>query len=243
MKLNDLDNRNTAKKALKENFNVELNTARLNRSATRKLLSKVRSLIAETRNSNAFYRDQNNESYLKMVFMEQALSDHYRNIMSNVTASRIVIENVEVEKSQVILAAQDMVDSMQKMIEDVNDMLVKELPALYGSIQNEIGVKEGDAFNQAANQALANANQALMQSKTELQAALNALTGQQGGQEFPGAGQDPEEEMGAEVDMELPGGGEEEIAAGEEEMPAPEEQEEPEEEQPPVQANVGRARR
>jgi hypothetical protein len=122
-------------------------------------------------------------------------------------------------------------------------MLVKELPALYGSIQNEIGVNEGDAFNQAANQALANANQALMQSKTELQAALNALTGQQGGQEFPGAGQDPEEEMGAEVDMELPGGGEEEIAAGEEEMPAPEEQEEPEEEQPPVQANVGRARR
>jgi hypothetical protein len=242
MKLNDLDKPNTAKKALKENFNIELNTARLNRAATRKLLNKVRSLIAETKNSKAFYRNQNNEAYLKMIFMEQALSDHYRSLMSNTPVTKIVVENVEVEKSQVILAAQDMVDSMQKMIEDVNDMLVKELPALYGSIQNEIGVNEGDAFNQSANQALANANQALMQSKTELQAALNALTGQQGGQEFPGAQPAPEEEAGAEMDMALPGG-EEEVAAGEEELPAPEEQEESEEEQQPIQANVGRARR
>lgn len=173
MKLLDLDNKNTAVKALKENFDVHLDTARLDRKATTTMLSKVTALIKEAKSRKDFYENQRTPSYMKLVFMEQALTKH----LSTLKQPKIVVENEEVEKSQVILAAQDMVDSLQKMIEEVNDMLVKELPALTDSIQSEIGANESQTFNQAATEALTSLNATLGQSKAGLQGALNTLTG------------------------------------------------------------------
>ena len=53
-----------------------------------------------------------------------------------------------------MLAAQDMVDRMQKMLEDVTSMQFKDLPALSGSIQTTIGTTEAQAFNDAAGQSV-----------------------------------------------------------------------------------------
>lgn len=167
----------------------------LDRSKTRTMLSKVKGLIAESKRSPEFHKAQNNPAYLKLVFMEQALTQH----MKVAPAPRIVLENEEVEKSQVILAAQDMIDSVQKMYEDVNDMLVKELPALVDSIQSEIGANESDAFSQSATDALTQLNSALQQAQTSLKSALGGLTGQGGMDAFaPPAG-----DMGGEEDIDV----------------------------------------
>ena len=40
-----------------------------------------------------------------------------------------------------------MVDSVQKMLEEISDMMVKEMPALGDSVQSEIGVNEAQAFD------------------------------------------------------------------------------------------------
>ena len=109
MKLNDLDAGKYAARALKENFEYNFNPTKLNKNATQTMLAKVKKVIAETRQSNDFREKQKNSSYLKLLFMEQALKDHYRELLAK-HKSRIVFENEEVEKSQVILAAQDMVD-------------------------------------------------------------------------------------------------------------------------------------
>lgn len=174
MKLSQLDRSHTATKALKANFGLDFDTSKLDRVATKNMMAKVKGLMIEAKESPEFYRDQSNPTYMKLVFMAQALVEHYNSFKT----PRIIFENEEVEKSQVILAAQDMVDSVQKMIEEVNDMLVKELPALTDSIQSEIGANESSMFNQSASQALTSLNQALSQSKTGLQDALNSLTGQ-----------------------------------------------------------------
>ncbi len=205
MKLNDLDKNNAATAALKANFNVDLDTSRLSKNTTRQMLGRVRGLMHEAKNSSSFYRDQSNPTYLKLVFMEQALVKHYSNLLKSSKPARIVVENVEVEKSQVILAAQDMVDSVQKMIEDINDMMVKELPALVDSIQSEIGVNESDQFSQTAGTALSSVNTALMQSKSELQNALNGITGQApAGEAFGEMPPEGEEEIETDMTAELP---------------------------------------
>lgn len=173
MNLNDLDRRNVAVKALKSNFDFSFDPSKLTRGQTKTMLTKVSSLIKEARLSPNFHKNQNNSDYLKLVFMVQALNEHYNKTM----AANIIVENEEVEKSQVILAAQDMINSVQKMIEEVNDMLVKELPALTDSIQSEIGVNESATFNQSASEALTSLNQTLSQSKQTLQNALNQMTG------------------------------------------------------------------
>lgn len=216
MKLNEFDTSKVAVKALKENFNHDFDPSNLDRATTFKMLAKVNSLIKETKLKTSTKNLHADPSYLKLVFMSQALTEHY----TNTQVANIIIENEQVEKSQVILAAQDMIDNVQKMIEQVNDMLVKELPALTDSIQSEIGVNESSTFNQAANEALTSLNQCLSQSKQTLQGAMNQMTGQgdpaalgapaPGGEEIAvtdvgaAAGPGGEEMVGTEMDAELP---------------------------------------
>lgn len=229
MKLTDFENKPTAvvAKALKENYNMPFEVEKLNRIATQNMLKKVRALISETKSSADFYSSQNNPTYLKLMFMEQALENHYSTL--NTYSPKIVVENEEVEKSQVVLAAQDMVDTVQKMVEQVSDMLVKELPALVDSVQSEIGVNESTAFNSQATEALTTLQTALTSTKSGLQNALNGITGVGGTPEtFDASMMGPE--SGEEVD----------ISATEELPPEPEAAEAPEEE--PV-GGVGRAKR
>jgi hypothetical protein len=183
MKLNDLEQKNHAKKALKENYEVTFEVSSLDKANTKHMLNKVTKLITEARQSNNFYKNQTSSTYMKLVFMEQALSTHYKDLM-NAPKPRIVFENEEVEKSQVILAAQDMIDTVQKMYEDVNDMMVKELPALVSSIQSEIGANESTEFNTQVSEALRALNDSLLNSKNSLESALGTITGQAGMDSF-----------------------------------------------------------
>lgn len=241
MKLFDLDKSNTQVKALKENFDISFNPEKLSKIQTSDMLKKVRNLIKEAKQSPSFYRNQNDGSYMKLVFMEQSLARHFAELQK--TKTRIFVENVEVEKSQVILAAQDMVDSIQKMIEEVNDMLVKELPALVDSIQSEIGVNESSTFNQQASESLTTLNQTLTQTKTALQTALNGMTGQGGAEAFDASGTGGEEMAVTDIAAAAGPGGEEvagaEMAA---EVPATPELPAEEPEAAPV-GGVGRAKR
>ena len=227
MKLTDFDKNpiENATRALKEHYNVPFNVRKMSYAQSRDMLNKVRGLMTETKKSTGFYESQQNSSYLKLVFMEQALSKHFAEI--SLRKPRIVVENEEVEKSQVVLAAQDLVDQVQKMVEEVSDMLVKELPALTDSVQSEIGVNESETFNQQVSEALTSLQAALTQSQATLKTALNSITGQGGAEAFDaGAGMGADMsggDTGAELDVQepLPGGGEEEMDIG---IEAPEEE-------------------
>ena len=231
MKLNDLENKNVAAKALRENFSFGADVSVLDGAKTRAMLKKVTMLIRESKKSPNFYETQDSPSYLKALFMEQALTQHLRTIKT----PRIVFENEEVEKSQVILAAQDMVDSIQKMYEDVNDMLVKELPALVDSIQSEIGANESTTFNGQVSGSLSALNTALLETKNTLQTALNSITGQAGpefGADLAGAEDAMDVDLAADADAMA------ELPAPEEELPPA-----PEEELDMQTGSVGRAKR
>jgi len=84
----------------------------------------------------------------------------------------------EIQQAQVVLAAQDMVDKMQAMIEDVSELQFKELPALVDSIKNQVGVDQAVQFNQDATAALTGLLQNIQGSKQQLDAALGVVTGQ-----------------------------------------------------------------
>ena len=218
MKLTDFDKNpiENATKALKEHYNVPFNVRKMSYAQARDMLHKVRGLMSETKRAPGFYESQQNSSYLKLVFMEQALSKHFAEI--SLRKPRIVVENEEVEKSQVVLAAQDLVDQVQKMVEEVSDMLVKELPALTDSVQSEIGVNESQTFNQQVSEALTSLQAALTTSQATLKTALNGITGQGGAEAFDaggdmGAPAPGGDDMSADIGIEepLPGGGEEDM--------------------------------
>jgi hypothetical protein len=83
----------------------------------------------------------------------------------------------EVQQAQVVLAAQDMVDKMQGMLEDVSELQFKELPALVDSIKNQVGIEQATQFNADASAALTGLMQNLQGAKQQMDQALGVVTG------------------------------------------------------------------
>lgn len=91
---------------------------------------------------------------------------------------RLVREQSELQQAQVVLAAQDMVDQLQKMMEQISEMQFKDLPALTDSIKNEVGTEQATQFNADASAALSTLLGAVQAGKTQLETAQGVLTGQ-----------------------------------------------------------------
>ena len=93
-------------------------------------------------------------------------------------AKRVVKES-EVQQAQVVLAAQDIVDRVQGMLEDISEMQFKDLPALTNSIRNDIGTDQASQYQSAASAALSQLLTAIQEGKTAMEAAQGILTGQE----------------------------------------------------------------
>jgi hypothetical protein len=90
---------------------------------------------------------------------------------------RMVSES-EVQQAQVVMAAQDMVDKLQGMLEDVSEMQFKDLPALTDAIKNDMGVEQATQFQADVTAALTTLLAAIQAGKTQTEAAQGVLTGQ-----------------------------------------------------------------
>jgi chromosome segregation ATPase len=144
----------------------------------------------------------------------KALQDQIRDLQQQrnmpamgMAESRRRISESEVQQAQVVLAAQDMVDEVQKMSEQVSAMQFKDLPALVDQIKNQVGQDQAMQFNGDASAALSGLLQNLQGARQQLDQALGVVTGQ--APTVPGdAGMT---EPGLDVGLEGPAPGEEEI--------------------------------
>ena len=91
---------------------------------------------------------------------------------------QLIMES-EMGKSQAILAAKDMVDSVQDMLEEVSKMQNEQMPALLDTIRDQIGMEQADAFKAAVEPLLANMVQQLSSSRSTVDDAARALAGEQ----------------------------------------------------------------
>ena len=167
-------------------------------------------------------QDQKKQLDLQIVAAQKAVSQP---AMGMAESRRRRIAESEVQQAQVVLASQDMVDQVQKMIEQVTAMQFKDLPALVDQVKNQIGPDQAMSFNQEVTGALTGLTQNLQGSKTQLESALGVVTGQAptvpgeadlgaepapapelGAEELPPA-PDGEEEIDVDMDVEEPAGG------------------------------------
>ena len=246
-------------KVFESHFDQRISFDSMNRNQMRGMLQRVRGLVNEHRASPAFHYSEKNPAYLKLMMMEQALTQQLREYgatgpgalsapgATGATAALNTVQQQqkkkqmqdeikqkqkeiadlqkammnptmaaenntgnflresEIQQAQVVLAAQDMVDRVQKMLEDTTEMQFKELPALVDSIKNEVGMDQAAQFNADAAAALSGLVQNLQASKGQLEAALGVVTGQGAGAVVPGAemGADMGAELGADMGAEL----------------------------------------
>ena len=266
-------------KVFESYFGSNIEFDRLTQRQTQHLLQRVQGLLREHRSGTDRYQSQQNPGYLKLVMMEQALTQRMAEeavpvapaapgakpaqpstvqvkdpklaaalkksqsgqtlnpeeqklvagaaMMQAESRLRRAMQRLnesEVQQAQVVLAAQDMVDKMQGMLEDVTELQFKELPALVDSIKNQVGIDQATQFNTDATAALAGLVQNLQGAKAALDQALGVVTGQApapdaGMATAPGVtdiqadvAAPPAPDMGGEVPPEM--GAEPEAAAG-----------------------------
>jgi hypothetical protein len=275
MKLQELDARKTTQKVtrvLESHFGHSIDFDRLAQRQAQHMLSRVRELVKEHRQTTARHVSERDPAYLRLIMMEQALAARLKEEMPATSSGSVtgtdaakaadtmttinktrdpklrmaltkaakgqgltadeqkmvagaaltktegtlrraykVIKESEVQQAQVVLAAQDMVDNIQGMIEDATEMQFKELPALVDSIRNQIGMDQAVQFQQDATAALTGLVQNLQGTKTSLEQGLGVVTGQ--GQMAPGldAAMGGEPPPGAEAPIAPPADDEQEV--------------------------------
>lgn len=124
--------------------------------------------------------------------------------MSNPMAmaeSRRKLKESELQSAQVVLASQDMIDRVQKMLEQISEMQFKDLPALTDSIKNDMGVDQATQFQSSTAAALTQLLASVQQGKTQLESAQGVLTGQ--APQVPGQDAALGAEIGADIGAEV----------------------------------------
>jgi hypothetical protein len=93
-----------------------------------------------------------------------------------VSESRLMED--ELGQAQAMLAAKDMVDSMQDMIEELSKMLNEQLPPLTDSIRTAIGSTEADSFKASASSTLSSLLTTVQSSREAMDQAVRSLSGE-----------------------------------------------------------------
>lgn len=98
------------------------------------------------------------------------------------------IDDDSMEEAKVILAAKELSDKIQGMIEDAAKMQVQDLLPIVDAMKTEIGSSEADAFASAAETAMAGLVDALKNSKSEYDNAIGIAQGQTPASDMDGMG-------------------------------------------------------
>jgi len=114
---------------------------------------------------------------------------------------KLLIET-ELAKAEGVLAAKDLVDRVQKSLEDVNQMRVKDLPDLAESLGSAYEANVVQSFVDSVNSALENLISSLEETRNTLDTASKTLTGEEAPAEMPAE---------PNMDVDAAAGGEEEF--------------------------------
>ena len=128
------------------------------------------------------------EAQLKALRVSQPLQqvleskETARRFMRKIVESKkakVALQESEIATAQTTLAAQDIADQIQTMIEKFADVRYKELPALQDSIRSSQGPEAAESFNTQVLQSLEGLTAALESSKQDINGAVAMLTGEE----------------------------------------------------------------
>ena len=161
---------------------------------------------------------QNDATYVKNTMIIEALRHILKEIGPMRSTRRMNEQSGEdLAQAELILVAQNMVDDLQKMAEDVAQMQTDELMPLEEKMKTTFGQEQGTAFGQAADQSFSTLLDAVKAAKDALSNAVAVLKG-----ESPMGGMGDDLSGGMPAPAMEPAGdqfGMADAASGEEELP------------------------
>lgn len=158
-------------KLLETRFGFEINYNKLTLPKALRLSTALTENLSSIKRSYGAHVAEKNPKYMEMLLVKESLNDW-------INRQETLLEG-ELETAEVVLAAKDMVDTVQDMITDASKMQNEELPPLLDSIRDQVGTAEADAFENAVNAALQGLMEALKATRDALDSGARVLAGEQ----------------------------------------------------------------
>jgi len=137
-----------------------------------KLATAITESLDKVKRTHGVHTAEKNPQYMEMFMVRESLN---RWMVEN---RDILIRESEMAKAEATLAAKDMVDSIQDMLEKIGKMQNEQLPALLDTIRDQIGEQQAETFKGTVTPLLQNLWQTLSTGREQADGAARALTGE-----------------------------------------------------------------
>ena len=177
MILNDLQEKKFAKlhRTLSEVFNIDFNFE-MPLEKIEKVAKVTESRLEELRSNGV---DASNKNFQKLMLIAEGLKLVVTEVAPARTDKKIKIkESADLDQAEVLLAAKQVADDLQKMAENLASMQVEDLMSITNAMKEEIGLAEAEAFNAAAEAAIGGALEAVKSANDGVNNALMVAQGQ-----------------------------------------------------------------
>ena len=186
MYLNDLNSANHSvdkiNRILASTFGHNINLGEMSTNALTRMLTTTTAKIATIKENDLKYWE--NPQYNKLKLIEHQLSTYIKEVAparkdgKRAKMKESIVMEQDLEQAEVLLAAKEMVDKLQKMVEDVAAMQVQELMPITDAMKNQLGFEVAEQFNSAADSALGALLDQLKSAKDALDNATLQASGQ-----------------------------------------------------------------
>lgn len=189
MNLTDLKENRFSKlrKALSEVFNLDLNFD-VDSDKLAKIKTATDARIDEMHNTGV---DVSDKQFQKLLLIKEGLD-------VAMEKAQPIMEN-DLDQAEVLLAAKQMADDLQKMAEDLASMQVEELMSITNAMKEEVGVAEAEAFSASAEAAIQGALDAVKSANDDVTNAVAVASGEAPATDME---MDMDGDMDADMDME-----------------------------------------
>jgi hypothetical protein len=174
MKLAEMQTKSSRKinKLMESRFGFQINFSNLTVAKAERLSETIAANLDKIRHSANLHTAERNPRYMELLTVQEGLT-------AWLEERRTQLNEGEVGNAEVLLAAKDMVDSVQDAIEKVGKMQNEQLPQLLDSIRDQIGSEQAEAFKNAVGTTLDTLMQNLQSAREGVDNGVRVLSGEQ----------------------------------------------------------------
>ena len=158
-------------KIVESRFGFSIDYDNLTYAKAQRLTKALGENITNIKKSFGSHTAEKNARYMELMLVKEGL-DKWLNSEQGLFES-------ELGRSEAVLAAKDIVDSVQDMLEKISKVQNEQIPALIDTIRDQIGSEQAEAFKTSMSPTLSDLYTALSTARETADTSVRVLSGEQ----------------------------------------------------------------
>jgi len=159
-------------KVMESRFGFALDFNKMTVEKAERLSETIQANLNKIRHSVDLHTAERNPRYMELLTVRESLATWLEE-------QRTQLNEGEVANAEVLLAAKDILDSVQDTIERVGKIQNEQMPQLLDSIRDQIGAEQADAFKNSVGSTLETLMSQLQTAREAVDGGVRVLSGEQ----------------------------------------------------------------